>query len=193
MSLTTNPTGNNNQVNPLTSGSSTPTYSERAQKGLSDVKDTLVAYTPKRVRESTVWSYLAWPFSTFGSLLSAIWARISKAVWGSHSIVTEEITLESKGFLWNSTYKISTEEAIRQGRVSIKALIHEGKLTMEDAQIRGWIPVTIKGTLWNSTMLLKDAIEGRYMTVDDAIKAEHITDSQAKQAPWLKQVTPEKK
>jgi hypothetical protein len=44
--------------------------------------------------------------------------------------------------------------------------------------------------MWGSSkMMLKDAILGGYITVEDAIKANYITESLVEQADWVKKTT----
>ncbi|HEY5235829.1 MAG TPA: hypothetical protein VIJ14_06600, partial [Rhabdochlamydiaceae bacterium] len=139
----------------------------------------------KTVRESTVWSWITWPFSAFGSLLSGIWSRISKAVWGEPKTVKTEVTVEFPGYLWSSSETTTVERAIRKGWLTIEKGIADKLFTEEDARVNGWVPVILEGRVWNSTVMLKTAIETGKMTVEQAIAGGHITEAQAAKANWI--------
>ncbi len=81
---------------------------------------------------------------------------------------------------------MSIESAINEGHLTDEKGIADNLLTLEEAQIKGWVPVTIKGKWRNSTMMLKTAVEGAHMTVEQAIEAGVITKEQAAKADWIK-------
>jgi hypothetical protein len=195
----TNPTDSNRVANQTGDSSGTPTKLKRIKQGVGDGINTITSaasnavtnvteWTPvKTVRNSAPWYYITLPFSAVGSFFGAIWARVSRAVWGSPSVVTAEVTLESKGFFWNSTYTMPTEAALRDGYMTVEQGVQDKKFTMEDAQLKGWVFVTVPGRLWGTnTMMLKTAVEGGYMTVKEAIDGGHITEAQALKADWIK-------
>jgi hypothetical protein len=198
MSVHNNPTGRNPALNTSTDGTNTPTKFERFKtvagdgiSSLSSAVSNVTEWTPvKTVRNSAPWYYLTLPVSLLGSFFSGIWARISKAIWGAPSVVTAEVTLESKGWLWNSTYTMPTESALRDGYMTVEEGIASNKFTQDDAKIKGWVQVEIPGRVFGSSkMMLKDAILGGYMTVEKAITDGHITESQASQSDWVKKET----
>ena len=178
-----------------------PSTFQRAKDGIGAGTSYMASagvWTAKTVRNSTPWYYLTWPFSTVGSLLSGIWARISKVFLGSPTPVSKEVknvSINFPGYFGSTVKKTTPEEALRKGWMTLEEVIkqQETGFDMEQAKIQGWLPVEIPGRFWGSNkMLLKDAIEGGFMTVKEAIKAGHIDGDQV--APsWLKLVTPEKK
>jgi len=177
---------------PTGAGGATPPLTERITSGVANARDSMFSAATsvsqwkavKGVRESTVWSWIAWPFRALGSLLGAIVSRASRFVWKPKPI-SQEVTIEFKGWFWNTTETTSTERALRKGWLTIEQGIADNKFTLDQAQTNGWVPVTIKGRVYNSTMMLKEAVEKGYMTVEQAIADKHITDSQAAAAKWI--------
>ncbi len=189
MSGPTNPTsvtttGTTNSQPPI-NPSISPTTFERVSTGLGEVKDYISQCGPvNKVRNSTIWSYVTWPFS-------ALWARISKAIWGSPSVAKDMVKLTESGWIYGeTTYDMPTEVALRSGKLTFAKGIEDKVFTEEGAKENGWILVQIPGKAWgNWTMLLKDAIQGGYMTRDKAISDGYITQEQADKATWMPKET----
>jgi hypothetical protein len=199
MSAGTNPLGKSGNSVPAGGIPDSPSRFERAaesvKSGLGGARDTIVSAASnasqwkavKTVRNSFVWSWLSWPFSVIGSLLSGTLSRISKLIWGSPKVVSGEdkVTLKFKGYFWDSKVETTLERAIRKSWLTIDNGIKENKFTLDEAQTNGWVPVTFKGYVWNTTMMLKTAVETGKMTVEQAITDGHITEAQANRAKWL--------
>jgi hypothetical protein len=177
----------------LGGGAETPTRTERVKAGIAAAGSTLSSAASsasewravKTVRDSSIWSWLAWPFRAISSILGSIWSRVSKVVWGSPTPVSKEVKLVFPGYIWDSTVKTSPERAIRKGWLTIEKGVESKYFTLEQAQTNGWVPVTIVGRVYNSTMMLKTAVENGYMTVEKAIADGHITEAQAAKADWI--------
>ncbi len=174
------PRGNNSLQ-----ATSSQTYAQKAQKRLTEAKDTLVSYTPKIVRESSIWSYITWPFSAFASFLGAIRARIANRFWPTDFVSIPQIKIVSKGMFWNTTFDVTVEEALTYYKKSIEEVMEQTKLSLDQHKIQGLVPVTFKGYIYNEILTLKDAITSGRMTVDEAIKAGHFEESHADSALWL--------
>jgi hypothetical protein len=175
----------NNPLRASDPNASSQTYAQRAKNSFVNVTSSISQCGPvNKVRNSTVWSYVTWPFS-------ALWARISKIIWGSPSVAKDMVKLTESGWIFGeTTYDMPTEVALRSGKLTFAKGIEDKVFTEESAKENGWILVQIPGKAWgNWTMLLKDAIQGGYMTRDKAISDGHITQEQADKATWLPKET----
>lgn len=191
MSFTTNPTGKSPSLNG-SGDTGQPSRFQSLKEGIGSGLSTISQYeTVKTVRNSTVWYVISYPFSAFGSFVGAIWTRISNKIWGLPSVTKETVKLTEQGWFWGaSTYEMPTEVALRQGKLTYEQGIKDSVFTEESAKTNGWVSVEIPGRFFGSSkMLLKDAVEGGYLTIEKAIAEGHITESHAEQANWVKKTS----
>lgn len=187
MSQPTNLLGTPNSTPLNTSGgTSQPSRFESVKKGIgsgfSSMTTAASEWTAvKTVRNSVIWSWITWPFSAF-------WARVSSFIWRSPSVVTDKVSVEVPGWFYGtSIVDTSPETALRNGWLTVEQGITNTTFTMDQAKINGWVLVDIPGKMWGSSkMMLKDAILGGYITVEDATKAKYFEESHAEQADWIK-------
>jgi len=177
---------------PPLNSSLSPTYTQRARDGISIGLNTISEWGPVKTVSTSRISL------AIGSFFSSIWNYISKLIWRSPSVVKETVKITEPGWLWGeNVYELPTETALRKGKSTIGQGIKDGSFTEEDATVNGWISVTFPGSWYGThTMMLKDAIEGGYLTIEAAMKAGFITESQVDKAvakgTWLKKL-PENK
>lgn len=93
------------------------------------------------------------------------------------------------GFL-KSGYQTTVKKAIEGKLITPKDAVAAGQITEEQAKIQGWVMVTVDvpGKVWGVTpteMLLREAIEKEYITVEEAVTAGHFTQEHAEAATWI--------
>jgi hypothetical protein len=185
----TQPLGKNLTVPQTGDSLSTPSRIQTIKKGVGDGINSMTTAASewtavKTVRNSVIWNWITWPFS-------AVWARISGFIWRKPSVVTDKVSLEIPGWFYGTTIvETSPETALRNGYLTVEQGIAKRTFNEDQAKINGWVLVEIPGRMWGSSkMMLKDAILGGYITVEDAIKANYITESLVEQADWVKKTT----
>jgi len=100
------------------------------------------------------------------------------------------LMIDIPGGLLKSGYKTTVKKAIEDKIVTPQFAIDKGRITEEQAKIQGWVLITVDvpGKVWGVTpteMLLREAIEQEYITVEDAVTAGHFTQDQAEKASWI--------
>ncbi len=156
--------------------------------GVAEIPSAISSWGPvKTVRESTIWSWISWPFTATASFFKGLWTRFSEWKWGKPMVISDTVVVQFPrrftffGFLPSHYEEVTTtERAIRKGVLKFEEGMKQGKFTLEQGRKKGWNPVIVD----QKTMMLKTAIENGLMSLGDAIKEGHTTDEIARINGW---------
>lgn len=180
----------------------TPT-STTASGGVAETPSSIASWGPVRtVRESTIWSWITWPFTATASFFKGLWTRISTRVWGIPQVVNGVIKVEVGGVIREESIERAVrhrwckyEEAKARGEYICEGVKKIG-LTDDQMKIEGYIPIEIpnrrfSGYIWRTlTTTVRHAIEHGDLTVKEALDEKYFEQRHVDNATWLKKEEP---
>jgi hypothetical protein len=165
--------------------------------GTGDGKSTLQSASNTETPKATLfargisgtWAGVKWPFIVLYRILSVpvIWIK-NKVSPPKETVAVSTIELVGSD---GKVKKYSVDHALENGIITPKEALEKHKVKPEYLTVKGWDTVKVAYTNWYWAArtfegTLRDAIKGKYISAEEAVKQGLITKELAIKGEWLK-------